>query len=60
MYHPDVILSHAHGRQRELIADGEWHRVISAIRRHNRAQAASGGRRSVAMNACGAAVMTPA
>jgi hypothetical protein len=37
MYHPDVVLTHAHDRQRELIAQRERRSLISALRRRGRA-----------------------
>lgn len=36
MYHPDVALTHAHDRQRELIAQAQRHGLIAAIRRRGR------------------------
>jgi hypothetical protein len=60
MYHPDVVLTHAYDRQRELIAQGERHRLISAIRRRGRAKAVARGRPTAATASRGVAAATPA
>lgn len=41
MYHPDVTLSHARDRQRDLIAQANRHRLVSALRRRTKPAASA-------------------
>lgn len=43
-HHPDIVMSHARDRQRDLIAQAQRRGVISAIRRHGRANQVARGR----------------
>jgi hypothetical protein len=60
MYHPDVALTYAHDRQRELVTQAEQRRLVSAIRRSSRANVAARKRPTAANPARGVGVATPA
>lgn len=50
MYHPDIVLTYAHDRQHNLIAEAQRHRLVSPFRRRSRTNALA-RRRPAAGNA---------